>query len=236
MYIALSDDLIKEFLAFKGNNFDKEVIAKLFKYLHPFKIGEYQESLFTEGLLKQFVVANPDLVSLSKVENEVDLIKSTKFKIMLTTDRNTYPHINILGDEIDVNFNAFYKARDDRKKAIEHIKALLEDANNIEIIDKYLFKPIPNSTQWAENLEILKKILPRKNINIKFISNNNEIKQEHKTQIKSCYAQWNPTYPRISVNIHDRYIKTDKVTILLSSGIDYLHDISKDLTYLVRNN
>ena len=164
------------------------------------------------------------------------LKSNTKFKIMLTKDRNAYPYINILGDEIDVNFNAFYKATADRRKAIEHIKALLEDANNIEIIDKYLFNPIPNSSQWAENLEILKNILPRKNINIKFISNNSEIKQEHKTQIKSCYTQWNPIYPRISANIHDRYIKTDKVTILLSSGIDYLHDTSKDLTYLVRNN
>lgn len=236
MYVALSDDLIKEFLAYKGNSFNKEIIAKLFKYLHPFKIGEYQESLFTEGLLKQFVVANPDLVSLSKVENEVDLIKSTKFKIMLTTDRNTYPHINILGDEIGVNFNAFYKARDDRKKAIEHIKALLEEATYIEIIDKYLLIPNPTTNKWAENLKILKQILPHKEIDIKFISDNSEIKPAHKTQIKNCCSQWNPTYPKIPTNIHDRYIKTDKVTILLSSGIDYLHDKSKDLTYLVRNN
>ena len=232
MYVALSDDLIKEFLAYKGNSFNKEIIAKLFKYLHPFKIGEYQESLFTEGLLKQFVVANPDLVSLSKVENEVDLIKSTKFKIMLTTDRNTYPHINILNDEIDVNFNAFYKATADRRKAIEHIKALLEDATYIEIIDKYLFKP----TKWNDNLNLLKQILPRKEIDIKFLSNNSEIKPAHRTQIESCCTQWNPSYPRIPTNIHDRYIKTDKVTILLSSGIDYLHDKRKDLTYLVRKN
>lgn len=235
MYIALSDDLIKEFLAFKGNNFDKEVIAKLFKYLHPFKIGKHQQQLFQPEILKQ-LVANPIFIHPSSASTEKDLIKDTRFKIMLTKDRNDYPYINILGDEIDVNFNALYKANDDRSKAISHIKALLEDANNIEIIDKYLFKPIPSSTQWAENLEILKKILPRKNINIKFLSNNSEIKPEHKTQIKNCCTQWNPTYPRIPTNIHDRYIKTDKVTILLSSGIDYLHDKSKDLTYLVRNN
>jgi hypothetical protein len=235
MYIALSDDLIEEFLAYKGNSFNQDVIAKLFKYLHPFKIGKYQQHLFQPEILKQ-LVANPVFVHSSSASTEIDLIKDTRFKIMLTKDRNVYPYINILGDEIDINFNALYKANEDRSKAIAHIKDLLENATYIEIIDKYLFKPIPNSTQWAENLKILKEILPHKRINIKFISDNSAIKSAHKTQIKSCYTQWNLTYPRISGSIHDRYIKTDKVTILLSSGIDYLHDTSKDLTYLVRSN
>ena len=35
-------------------------------------------------------------------------------------------------------------------------------------------------------------------------------------------------------NIHDRYIITDKVVIVLSGGINYLLDISKDFTYVVR--
>ena len=96
-----------------------------------------------ENIDTSFCIYNYHLIATNNFFGCINVIstntvyKSTKFKIMLTTDRNTYPHINILGDEIGVNFNAFYKARDDRKKAIEHIKALLEEATYIEIIDKY---------------------------------------------------------------------------------------------------
>lgn len=234
MYIALSDDLIKEFLAFKGNNFDKEVIAKLFKYLHPFKIGKHQQHLFQPEILKQ-LVANPIFIHPSSATTAISLIKDTRFKIMLTKDRNVYPYINILDDEIDVNFNALYKANDDRSKAIAHIKDLLEDTTYIEIIDEYLFKT--GSTQWNQNFKLLKEILPFKRVKIQFITIKKvEQEQVFKTQMKSYCNDWNIPNFKTQTGIHDRYIKTDKVTILLSSGIDYLHDISKDLTYLVRNN
>lgn len=236
MYIALSDDLIEEFLAYKGNSFNK-VSIELFKYLHPFKIGKYQQNLFAPEILKQ-LGSSPVFVHFSSALNEIDLIKDTEFKIMLTKDRNDYPYINILGDEIDVNFNAFYKANDDRSKAIEHIKALLNDANNIEIIDEYLFKSLPSSSQWEENFKLLKYILPLKPITIN-VTTVKLVEQEKFfiTQMKTYSKNvWNIPPFKIKKGIHDRYIKTDKVTILLSSGIDYLHDISKDLTYLVRNN
>lgn len=235
MYVALSDDLIKEFLAYKANSFNQDVIAKLFKYLHPFKIGKHQQHLFQPEILKQ-LVTNPVFVHSSPASTEIDLIKDTRFKIMLTKDRNVYPYINILGDEIDVNFNALYKANDDRSKAIAHIKALLKDATYIEIIDEYLFKA--GSTQWNENFKLLKEILPLKPITINFTTTK-KVEEEQKfiTQMKT-YSSNNWKIPpfKTKKGIHDRYIKTDKVTILLSSGIDYLHDKSKDLTYLVRKN
>ncbi len=231
MYIALSDKLLKEFISYKGiGTFNKDLIQKLFNYLQPFVIGKYQKSLIDPSILKQF--NGNSFISTSSAENSTDLINDTIFKIMLTDDNNFYPYINILNDEITVNFNAVYQSGDNRDKVIKHIRSLLENTANIEIIDSHLF-PHFNSTQWNENFDILKIILPKKKIKIKFISKETA-KQEHKTALKRHCSLWNSSYPRFNNNIHDRYIKTDKITILLSSGINYLNDIDKDLTYIIR--
>jgi len=35
-------------------------------------------------------------------------------------------------------------------------------------------------------------------------------------------------------NMHDRYIETDKLRIILTSGLDYLENQRKDFTYIVK--
>ena len=53
MYIALSDKLLKEFLSYNGTgHYNKDLLAKLFKYLQPFKLGRYQSGLLSEPILK----------------------------------------------------------------------------------------------------------------------------------------------------------------------------------------
>jgi hypothetical protein len=232
MYIALSDELLKDFLNFHFNNkFDKDTISNLLKYIHPFSINRKQLSNFDQSIQKSIINGNP-FINTSNTTNETELINSTKYKLMLTTNNNTYPYINIMEDEIDNNYTATYKANDCRCKAKKHIKALLSSAKHITIIDNYLFSKETKSNQWNNNFTILKYILPNKKITI-FCNQN--ITQSHITGLKTYNSLWTiKKYKENTKNIHDRYIKTDKLEILLSSGLEYLEDKSKDFTYIVK--
>jgi hypothetical protein len=167
------------------------------------------------------------------MNNEEDLINDTLFKIMLTDDKTEYPYINIYNDELGIDFNSSYESGKTRDKAIEHLKSLLIDSNEIEIIDSYLFSQF-NSTQWSENFEIIKKIIPKKRVKLKLVSNL-KAQQSHRSALSSYCRDWQISYLRFDKNkIHDRYIKTDSLIILISSGLNYLKDTDKDLTYIVK--
>ena len=111
-------------MSYKGvGNFNRELVSKLFKYLQPFKIGQYQRHLISPEIAKQLLSGN-SFISTSSAITESELIKDTLFKVMLTSDKNNYPYINILDDEITINFNAIYQKDDNREKSILHIKSL----------------------------------------------------------------------------------------------------------------
>ena len=101
---------------------------------------------------------------IGSVSSEEELVKETKLKLMLT-DRNEnkpFVTVNIMADEIKVNFTATYKAHHYRDKARKHIKALLEDALHIRIVDKYLAR----DRCWNKCKQILEQILPKRAIGI----------------------------------------------------------------------
>jgi len=134
--IALSDKLIEEFFKFKfSNSYDKNIAFHLFKYIQPFLIGKYQLDFLDKATKDRILKMSRSekLFTPKQTNNENSLIDLTKLKLMLTTDRNLYPYINILDDEVDINYTATYKAEKDRTKAKEHIKAILSQCNKIEI-------------------------------------------------------------------------------------------------------
>ncbi len=238
--LALHCDLISEYIAFQRgqiNKYDKETIRKLFKYLQPFKMSVTQKEHIglSDELIKSLV--DGGFVKIRRFVNEKELIESTKLKIMLTKDSKDgtypYPYINILNDEVDVSFTATYKSGDDRDKAIEHIRALLVDANEISIYDRYLSKINYSSNSWDTNKLLLLNILPRKAVDINIYCQDDwNINREN--DLLSIYSEWSINREEWGRNIHDRYIETDKVIILLSSGLINLASISKDFTYIIK--
>jgi hypothetical protein len=239
--LALQCDLISEYFAFqkgKKENYDKGTILKLFKYLHPFTISVSQKNDI--GLSDEIVQALSDdgLIKIRNRQDENDLIQNTTLKVMLLKDSANgtfpYPYINILDDEIDVNFTATYKSGDTRIKAIEHIKQLLLDSTDIKIFDKYLFY----KKNWKINRDIIVNIFP-KNSNIKIYTDKKENINDVKITIdkelffkRICFTNLKTCNPK--ANLHDRYIETNKYQILLSSGLYYLSNEKKDFTYIVK--
>jgi len=252
--LALDDELLKEYFAFEHNrvkDYDKTTIIKLFKYLQPFKMSVRQKEILELSDEKIKSLRETGVLKIYKFDTEDDLIKNTKLKVMLTKDRiggsYPYPYINILDDEVDVSFTATYKGRDEknnkngenRDKAIEHIKALLSDANYINIYDSYLSKinihkiTKKKTDSWNINKKVLKKILPQKEISINIYCHY-DWGETRKSDLLIIYSNWKIVKQKWNFDIHDRYIETDKVIILLSSGFINLASTRKDFTYIIK--
>jgi len=241
MFLALDDELLKEYFAFMTNQrdkYDKDNIIKLFKYLQPFIILRSQkEDLGIEDALVNAYCDDGFMTIINDCDEET-LIKNTKLKIMLTKDRvdgsYPYPYINILDDEIDMSFTATYKSGTPRDKAIEHIRALLLDANEISIYDKYF----SYKKNWKTNRNLV-NYLCSKALRIKIYADKKErinkknINIDKELFFKKIGFSKLVTY-KIKDTIHDRYIETDKVIILLSSGLYYLIDKDRDFTYILK--
>ncbi len=235
--IALNKNLLKIFfdIFISGKSvIIKEIDRKLIKYLQlPIAVSSHQNHSFQNPQLSK---QQGNLFKVYDKKNDKELVLATKLKLMLVDSIDNYDFTTInlsnLQEEIDIRFSATYRARKDRKKALLHIKDLLEDAHWIKITDRYMTE----DSNWETNLKILQEILPHKNIDITISSQaNNGITSDQKTKLNEICADWEIKGERFNHNIiHDRYIETDKIEVLLSSGLLYLKEQTKDFTYLVR--
>jgi len=234
MYIALSDKLLEEFFEFKkGNIRNRELLQKLFKYLQPFSISRRQlDNLDLDIAIKSKIISGGDIIIPVDAKTENQLINSTLYKIMLTDNKNSYPYVNILLDEVDINYTATYKEGENRDKAKEHIKNLLSNATKIRIIDKYLSPP--SNGQWNKIFRLLKYILPNKEIILNIYFDNSLSQRDVKNILKNYNHKWTINLNRYNDLIHDRYIESEKLKILLSSGFLNLANRVKDFTYIVK--
>ncbi len=239
--LALQCDLISEYMAFqKGKNikYSNHTISKLFKYLHPFKMSVQQKEHIGLSDEEAQALAVGDFIKIRNFTDENNLIQNTTLKVMLSKDSTDgtypYPYVNILDDEMDVNFTATYKKNKSRAKAIEHISNLLFNSIEIKLFDKYLFY----KKNWKINRNTIIDLFPR-NITIKIYADKKEKIDDAKVNIDKIsflkkIGYTNLTTHNSKIDLHDRYIETDKYIILLSSGLFYLSNEKKDFTYIVK--
>ncbi len=234
--LALDNDLLKlfeEIFILKNKIVIDKTNQNLINYLKlPVKISTHQNSKYLQpNLAKQ----QGNLFLVTNKQSDDDLIKSTKLKIMLSLNNNisNFLKINILKDKLQNNFTATFLKNESRDKARKHIKALLEDASEIKIIDKYI---AGSNNVWERiNKNILKNILPQKNIDIKIFCQDNDWDQNRENDLNQFFNLWNIIKENWNNDFHDRYIITDKVEIILSSGLSNLDNNSKkDFTYIVK--
>lgn len=219
---VLSDQLQEEYCNFKeGKVYDRSLIENLLHY--------YKPSILTNtSQLKRIGRSmSPQLeTTLRKsgftTQSLTDLAQNTVYKIILCTDKDSYPYVNINGDKIENNLTACFFKRESRLKAIEHITALCRKAKRICVCDKYSF-------QNNDNIELLKDILPLKDLTIVYDSQYVTIDLLQKHCEKWTFSD------RTLSEYHDRYLVIDdKLEIILTSGFDYLVKTEKEFTYIVR--
>jgi len=236
--LALSDPLIDEYLKFRfQEEYNPETIRKLFKYIQSFAIRSNNQWMQDPAMLQ---LESDPLIEIIADCTDEELVQNTILKFMLTDNRVSVDYktlnINDSNEKLKAKYGATCLNRIDKNKAIEHIKFLLSDANWIKIIDGY----IATSSRWNDNKNLIEQIVPNIEIDLTIVGADKEKKalvltQSQKDEIKALIPNLRDVKASsLTPNIHDRYIETDKLKILLSSGLEHLNSISnKDLTYVI---
>lgn len=238
--LALNDSLIDEYIKYKfQSNFDLNKIRRLLKFIQPFDIRSDHPSLQDPAMPIQ--LNNDPLINIIPPCGNEELVQNSLLKLMLIDNTSSYSFVtlNIMSDyeKIKLRFGGMYPNNLDKNKAQLHIKALLSDARWIKISDSYIDN---DASQWNENKNLLMDIVPYKTLDLTIESGSvrnskNPLDGTKKEELKSICRDWNVIGGQYNDNsFHDRYIETDKLKILLSSGLYNLSSGSnKDFTYIV---
>lgn len=224
--LVLSDELLSEYYKFTSNSiFDRNLIEKLFNYYKPTYItNKAQLDRINHSSDKNLISS----LIKSGLKNQTleELASKTKYKVILSTDRSDYPYVNINNDNVENNFTGTFLRNESRDKAIKHIKALCNEAEKFIIVyDKYF-------SEKDENADTLINLFP--NRKLKIIYQLNTLSNNQKDKLQKACPKWTLGDDKFQ-DSHDRYLIIDnKVEIILTSGVWYLNNISKEITYIVR--
>ena len=230
--LVLSDELQEVYLDFKEKkDFDQDIVQRLFQYFKGLFITNTAQMKrigreLTPEVEQQLRGAGYTTQSLE------DLAKKTVYKIILTTDNNTFPHVNIHGDAIENNLSGCFMRGDRREKAISHIKALCDKAKEVFIYDKYITSG-GSERRNQENLNCLASLFPRKHLRI--VHRDGHLKEADINFLMGICNKWTFEKKMDLPDHHDRYLIVDnKMEIVLTSGFSSLTDTTKEFIYIVR--
>lgn len=224
--IALEDDLYAAFHAFKhGKSHDTHLVERLLTLYKPPHITNVSQltRVGIEDSSLRMQLSQAGLVNQTIEE----LAAKTAYKIILSGSGGEFPRVNVNGDALQNNYTITCGPGKSREKALLHIRALLADAKDVVICDRYI----------EGNWESAKKIFdyfPDKDMSIHFI---HELSKKCIGEIKKIASSWKikPLRVKPYPGYHDRYLLIDrKMEIVITSGIDYLFDDTKECTLLFR--
>ncbi len=226
--LLLSDELCALFYDFKsGKDVNKQDIENLLSmYEKEFLLLPEQAKKHLNNELSQYL-------SRHDGDGEDYYLNKTKYKIKLTNDdTENKPYIFNIKDkgqlvrQYGFSFNNMNQMSNDKQKTIGYILHLVKNAKNcIEIIDNYLFTP----TNQQDTLKFFEN-MRKQNNSIKIYYYNKNVNQNILSQLKKL----NITQSTRNNPNHDRYIKIDNITIMLSSGLDnLLQDNTKELNITI---
>ncbi|NYS60329.1 hypothetical protein [Vreelandella salicampi] len=227
--LAMEDELLKAFHDFKRGALSETstaIIQNLLRLYHPPHITSVEQlkAIGVDDNILFQQLASQGLVTQTPQE----LAPRTRYKLLLSGNQTHYPATAVSGDSINSEFVMTLKPGEARAKAHEWLTALLADAKTVTVIDPYLFSP-----SGRKSVTPFFQLFPRKALTLFF----NKLPQDAASSIKQICAEWKVkenTDPRYA-NVHDRYLLIDNsVEIVITSGIDYLFDTSKECTLLVR--
>ncbi len=234
--LVLNDSLIDEYIKYKfSDDFDVNKVRKLLKFIHPFALKLTHPIMQDPAM--PMALENDPLIEIIESCSDEDMVQNSSLKLMLTDSLSSvsFTTLNIVGltQKLTVRYSGIYMNALDKNKAQIHIKSLLSDAKWIKIIDGYI------ASQGKQNKNIIQDIIPLSSLDLTIVgaSKDNgrmQINQTEKDQLNLICNNWNIRANQLTQNMHDRYIETDKLKILLSSGLYNLSISSnKDFTYVV---
>lgn len=237
--VVLDNSLYKELHNFrnKGEAFNQNLISRIHRYagdeiLTNIKQIEDCDLKINAEFKKQLLQKGNKSATLE------ELAKATVFKLILTEDesKTRFPYVNINDDLIQPVLGGFFKSRVSRDKGISHMKALCSKGREFIIYDSYL--SIKGKEQAIAS--ILNEILPSgRKITIIYQAKAGNKEAHFSEELKSAMngnVDKNYTFEdKLLPEHHDRYIIIDgKLEIIITSGFDYLQNLSKEVSYILR--
>ena len=230
----ISDELAELYLNYKnGKKVDQNLLELFFSFYEavPFiTFDQWKKYKSDDASILQSMIA-----SGYNTKSEEQILDETIYRIKLTTDKNIYPCVNIKQGSIKKQIVASYKVGESRNEAICHLKNLCKDAKNIIMCDNYMFNVLR-----IENAAIsifFDKILSDNRINVAYKTTTKEDIQPTISYLKKLRpnCKITPCTTKEYNSVHDRYLLIDnKLEVVLSSGIDYLFDTSKEISIIYR--
>ena len=238
--LAIDDILAEELCKFRVNQqCDIDMVERTLHYYKGYPI-------FTKSYFRQYysnAIQTNLLQSISTINwDSIETIsKGTIYKVILSSQKNVnFPYISIYDDKVENNFTATFSKIDPRDKVKEHLKALIYNAKERSIYDRYMLGDgnTESFQQFCNEILSIKKL----GIKIIYIHSDNDGCKEMGKYIKEKHPnlEWttqHPTQEQQKNYAHDRYLIIDnKIEIIFTSGICHLMNNSKDFTYIVRRH
>ena len=230
--LAMDDQLLKVFYDFKKGRIGETstaTIQNLLRLYHPPHITSTSQ-LTAVGVNDPALLQQLASVNLTR-QTAKELVGRTQYKILLSAEQVHYPAVKVSGDSVSSQFVMTLKPGEDRTKAHSWLAALLAEAKQVTVVDGYLCDS--QSGRLKPNARRFFELFPVQTLSL-FLS---RVQQRTVTDIKKICGDWKVkrnTSPRYQ-NAHDRYVLIDdKMEVVITSGIDYLFDTSKECTLLVR--
>lgn len=230
----LSDELAELYLNYKkGEKVNQTLLELFFSFYEPVPFCSLDQ-------LNKYAPENVEarqalLASEYSAKTEAQVLDETKYKIILTTDSNNYPCVNINKGNLKKEIVISYKAGESRDETIKHLKNLCKNAHNIILCDKYMFDGL--NVEDTPIAKFFNNIIDNQNnINIFYKTSDEDI-QKHLTYLKRIRPKCTlkACSNKVYKDVHDRYILIDsKLEIILSSGMEYLFDTTKEISLICR--
>lgn len=228
---VFDDSLLDIYLKFKrAVNVNQSVVEKILHFYKPTyltNVAQLNRIQFDDtaliAQLAQSQLIDQSLESLSCM---------TSYKIILTEDAGAakahFPYLNINNPLMANNYCISSKVGEPRGHIHKYLKGLFNSARNIQIHDQYF------ETNIARTRQIFELLDAGITVNV-FVSPS--LRQATISSLKTEFGNLRFPTNRSSLyeRHHDRYILIDgKVEIIISSGIDYIFDNSKECLIVVR--
>ncbi len=246
--LVLDDELFKEFHAFKrGEKHSIRIINKLlhlYKPNHLTNIDQIQRVGIRDlAIIAQYASSNRFFVRQMSL---VDLSENTIYKIILSTKRTDFPYVNVDSSIVGSFFTITAKPTEPRTHIQDYLKTLLKNAREVVICDRY-FDGTPQKigrnciTKGSEKVFAL---FPSHLVNVFFEIDQTPTSAQTTKISDTCINHIQVAYPNIVIcssirnnyeDHHDRYLLIDnQIEVIITSGIDYLFDTTKECTIIVR--
>ncbi|QVL50184.1 MAG: hypothetical protein KFB96_06920 [Thiocapsa sp.] len=224
--VVLEDELLRQWHAFKHTQtHDTQLIERLLQFYKP-------PHITCVAQLKRLQIQDEVLMAslaASQLVNQTleELASLTDFKLVLSEQTTTYPYVCIHGDSIGSSYTLTCQPNTGRDKAHALLRALMSKAKTILIHDRFLEQQWTGAKQFFD-------LLPKRRLTLLF---GYPLPQRKVTELKRHCTDWLVKDDRRGHyrQHHDRYLLIDQaMEVVVTSGLDYLFDQSKECTLIVR--